>query len=146
MRDPDRWVALAQVSKPHGVRGEVKLRVYNLESDLLLELDEVLVRFPSGEAHEVSVDASRKVPGGILLKLYSVDDCDRAESLRNAEICAKRSDFPALEPGEFYACDVVGLDAYVEGTKVGCVDDFVSYPSVDIFVVRTGEALSLIHI
>ena len=46
MLPDDAWVALAEVARPHGVRGEVRLRLYNRDSDLLLEQDDVLVRFP----------------------------------------------------------------------------------------------------
>ena len=38
------------------MRGEVRLQLFNRDSDLLLDLDEVLVRFPDGDEHEVSVD------------------------------------------------------------------------------------------
>ncbi len=41
------WVPLAEVARPHGVRGELRLRPYNGDSDLLLGLDEVLVRLPT---------------------------------------------------------------------------------------------------
>jgi 16S rRNA processing protein RimM len=141
LTNPDRWVPIAIVAKPHGVRGETKLRVFNDESELLLELDEVLLRLPSGEEHEVSIDAARRIPDGILVKFYSVDDRERAESIRNAELCARRSHFPELEAGEFYACDVVGAAAYVGAEKVGIIDDYRSYPSVDIFVLRTETCL-----
>jgi 16S rRNA processing protein RimM len=68
------WVPLAEVARPHGVRGEVRLRLFNRDSDLLLTLGEVLVRFPDGEEQEVSVDAARRANDAILMKLYSVDD------------------------------------------------------------------------
>jgi 16S rRNA processing protein RimM len=134
-----RWIALAQVTKPHGIRGEVKLRVFNEDSDLLLELDEVLLRLTDGQEHEVSIDAVRKVPGGILVKFYSVDDRDRADDIRGAEVCAKREDFPKLDTGEFYACDVIGLPGLLEGAAVGTILDYRSYPSVDIFVLKTDK-------
>ena len=57
MLAPDAWVPLAEVMRPHGVRGELRLRPFNRDSDLLLDLDEVLVRFPDGDEQEVSVDA-----------------------------------------------------------------------------------------
>jgi hypothetical protein len=56
---PGDWVALAEVARPHGVRGEVRLKVYNTESDLLLAQEEVLVKLADGAEHEVSVDGSR---------------------------------------------------------------------------------------
>src|SRR5678815_1334731 len=39
-----RWVALAEVARPHGVRGEVRLNLFNAESDLLLDVDEADVK------------------------------------------------------------------------------------------------------
>jgi 16S rRNA processing protein RimM len=134
-----RWIPLAEIAKPHGIKGELKLRVFNLESDMLLELDEVLIRLEDGTEHEVTVDKARKMPDGVLVKLFSVDDRNRAEELRGAVVCAKREDFPPLDEGEFYACDIVGLPVFVAGSPnaIGTLTDYRSYPSVDIFVVHT---------
>jgi 16S rRNA processing protein RimM len=140
---PDDWVPLAEVARPHGVRGEVRLKLYNADSDVLLELDEVLVRLPSGEEHEVSVDAARRADTAILMKLHSVDDRDRAEEIRGALVCARRRDFPPLDEGEFYACDVVGARVVVrrdgELAPLGHVSEFVTYPSVDALRVKAGD-------
>ena len=133
--DATRWVALAEVARPHGIRGEVKLRVYNQDSDVLLELDEVLVRLATGEEHEVSIDVARRADKSILLKLHSVDDRNRAEELRGAKICVRRSDFPALAEGEFYACDVEGAEVVLGDEVLGTVREFVMYPTVDAFVI-----------
>ena len=56
MLSPEAWVPLGEVARPHGVRGEVRVQPYNRDSDLLLQLEEVLVRFPEGDEQEVSVD------------------------------------------------------------------------------------------
>jgi 16S rRNA processing protein RimM len=134
------WVPLAEVARPHGVRGELRLRLYNSDSDLLLELDEVLVRFPDGDEQEVSVDGARRADDAILMKLHSVDDRDRAEEMRGVTICARRGDFPALEEGEFYACDVEGARVVVDdgegGTRdVGRVTALRVYPATQVLVV-----------
>ena len=115
MLDAEAWVPLAEVARPHGVKGELRLRPYNRDSDLLLDLDEVLVRFPGGEAHEVSVDGARRANDAILMKLFSVDDREGADALRGALVCARRRDFPPLDEGEFYACDIEGAQVVVEG-------------------------------
>lgn len=133
------WVPLGEVARPHGVRGELRVRPYNRDSDLLLEQDEVLVRLPDGEEHEVSVDGARWANDAILMKLYSVDDRDRADELRGALVCVRRADFPPLEEGEFYACDVEGARVVLasdEGeSEVGRVRGLRSYPTADVLVV-----------
>lgn len=139
MLSPDAWVALAEVARPHGVRGEVRLRLYNEDSDVLLDRDEVLVRLPDGTEHEVSVDFARRADRAILMKLHSVDDRNRAEEIRGAKICVRRGDFPALEPGEFYACDVEGAEVRLGeagGEVLGVVREFLSYPSIDALLIE----------
>jgi 16S rRNA processing protein RimM len=138
------WVPLAEIARPHGVRGELRLRLFNRQSDLLLELDEVLVRFPDGEEDEVSVEGARRANDAILMKLHSVDDRDHAEQLRGALVCARRADFPPLEDGEFYACDIEGARVVVEtaeGTQrdVGLVRALRTYPSTNVLVVDAAD-------
>jgi 16S rRNA processing protein RimM len=94
------------------------------------------VRLPDGEEHEVSVEKARRADQAILMKLYSVDDRDRAGELRGALICVRRGDFPPPEEGEFYTCDVLGATVLCDGREVGTVRDLRSYPSVDVLVVR----------
>jgi 16S rRNA processing protein RimM len=138
------WVPLAEVARPHGVRGELRLRLYNGDSDLLLELDEVLLRFPDGDEQEVSVDGARRADDAILMKLHSVDDRDRAEELRGVTICARRADFPPLEAGEFYACDVEGARVVVDdgagGVRdIGRVRAMREYPATPVLVVDAAD-------
>jgi len=134
------WIPLAEVMRPHGVRGEVRLRPYNRDSELLLDLDEVLVRFPNGEESEVTVEGVRPANDAILIKLCSVDDRNEAEQLRGAVVCGRRSEFPPVDDGEFYVCDIEGAVVLVgasEGaqTELGRVRELVSYPTVDVLIV-----------
>ncbi len=139
---PDDWVPLAVVGRAHGVRGELRAHPFDRDSHLLSEVDEVLVRFVDGErrgeAHEVSVDSVRPGNDALLVKLHGVDDRDAADDVKGAHLCVKRADFPPLEDGEFYACDVVGAQAVLgDGTVVGIVQSLQAYPSVDLLVVAT---------
>jgi 16S rRNA processing protein RimM len=140
----DDWVPLADVLRPHGVRGELRLRLYNRDSDLLLDQEEILLRFPNGDEQEVSVDGARRADMAILMKLHSVDDRDRAEELRAAVVCIRRGSFPPPEPGEFYACDVEGARVVVdEGDGVerelGRVIALRTYPATDVLEVGAAD-------
>jgi 16S rRNA processing protein RimM len=139
--DPDRWGPLAEIARAHGVKGEVRLKLFNTASDVLLEQDEVLVRTPDGEEHEVSVDQARRADDAILMKLYSVDDRDRADELRGSHICVRRKDFPPLEEGEHYTIDLVGAAATMNGQALGKVTDVTAYPTLDVLVVNDGKQL-----
>lgn len=138
--DAESWVPLAEIARPHGVRGEVRLRLFNTTSNTLLGQEEVLVRLPGGEEHEVSVERARRADDAILMKLYSVDDRDRADELRGALVCVRRRDFPEVEAGEFYAIDVIGAEVRLDGSRLGEVAEIVTYPSVEVMLVRADDA------
>lgn len=139
MKRTEEWIPVAEIARSHGVRGEVRLRPFNKDSDVLLQVDEVLVRLPDGEEHEVSVDRARPADGAVLMKLHSVDDKDRADELRASTVLVRRGDFAPLAEGEFYVCDVVGSTVVHGEAVVGELVDLRSYPSVDVLVVRAPE-------
>jgi 16S rRNA processing protein RimM len=132
-----RWVPLAEVARPHGVRGEVRVKMYNSDSELLPSLSEVLVRRRDGAERTIRLQSVRGADAGYLLaKLEGVDDRDAAESFRGAELCVRRDAFPPLEEGEFYACDVVGARLYGPDGELGIVEDLASYPTADVLIGR----------
>lgn len=130
-----RWIALAEVARPHGVRGELRLRVFNQESDLLLDVERVLLRTKDGDKPMI-VDFARRTNDAILMKLRGIDDRDRAAALRGAEVCVKRADFPPLEAGEFYACDIEDARVLLGAEDIGRVRELRTYPSVDVLYVE----------
>lgn len=121
---------LAEVARPHGVRGELRLKVFNADSDLLLGVENVRV----GDKERL-VDNARRANEAILMKLRGVDDRDAADTLRGAEISVRRSVFPALGEGEFYVCDIEGARVVHEGREIGRVTALRSYPTVEALVV-----------
>jgi 16S rRNA processing protein RimM len=141
MSSQARWVALAEVTRPHGVRGEVRLRLYNSDSELLPSQSEVLLRPASGGEKPVRVESMRGADAGHLIaKFRGIDDRDQADLLRRAEVCVPREAFPPLDEGEFYVCDVIGARVVGPGGELGQVQDLVNYPSADAFVVKIALA------
>lgn len=133
-----RWVELAEITRSHGIRGEVRVRLFNPDSDVLFQLKEVRLRLTDGTERDVPIQSVRPVEGGLLLKLRPINDRDRADELRGVRLLAKRSDFPALEEGEFYVCDVVGANVYLvdQDEPVGTLFELRNYPTVDVLVVK----------
>jgi 16S rRNA processing protein RimM len=135
-----RWIPLAEVARPHGVKGELRLKVYNQDSDILLDQDDVHLRLKDGTEQDVSVDRARRADDAILMKLHSVDDRDRADELRGAVISVDRRAFPPAEDGEFYVCDILGAKVTVEaGAHLGEVKELRSYPTVDVLVIKAAD-------
>ena len=145
---PGPWVPLAEVARPHGVRGELRLRLFNRDSDLLLSLDEVLVRFPDGREEEVSVDAARRANDAILMKLYSVDDRDGAEGLRGAP-SARAERLPRARAGRVstlrHRGSASGPSQRTTGSTrdLGRVKELRTYPTTSALLVEAGDGTAL---
>ena len=135
-----RYVALAEVARPHGVRGELRLKIYNPDSDLLERQRRVRMVDKEGGARLVRIKSVRAVPGALLIRLDGVNDRDAAEALRGARFEVPRD---ALEPidgaDEFYDVDLIGARVVHEGKALGTVTDVAHYPTCDALVVQPEE-------
>ena len=56
-----RQVPVAEVARPHGIRGELRLKLYNEQSDLLLRRPAVKLTFADGSSRDVRIDTARSV-------------------------------------------------------------------------------------
>ena len=130
-----RWVPVAEVARPHGVRGELRLKIYNEGSELLLRPREVKLRMPDGEEREARLTSGRPASKALLVTLSGVGDRDQAELLREARVCVPRDEVPVLGEGEFYACDIEGAKVLFGADEVGHVTELQSYPACDVLVV-----------
>ena len=141
----DRLVAIGQIARPHGVQGELRVRVYNPESGLLGRGRTVTIQPAEGPARLAKVARVRETEGALLVTLDGVADRTAAEAIRGAELSIKRSEFPDLPDGEFYACDVEGARALLNGELIGTVERLQSYPTCDVLVITktTGEEVEL---
>lgn len=130
--DDDTLVALGVVVRPHGVRGELRIHRFNPDSDLLLGLDEVVLRRSDGTgARVVTIRSSRPSHEAVLLVLEGVDDRDAAEALRGLELCIPRDQLPPTEEDEYYLVDLLGLGVFDGEKRIGTVDRLFEYPSCD---------------
>jgi 16S rRNA processing protein RimM len=136
----DELVELAAVMRAHGLNGELLLKVFNPESELLFGLSHVFVRHRAGALSTREVESTHQHGGHVLLALKGVQTREQAEDLRGALICVRRDALPALADDEHYFVDLVGSIARdASGQEVGRVLDVIDYPSVCCFVVETKD-------
>jgi len=143
--DDDTLVPLGVVARPHGLGGELRVKPFNPETELLREPGrQVRLRAPGADddapADLREILSVREGPDVLLIRLEGVDDRDAADALRGVELCVRRGDFPALpddDPDAIYLVDLVGLrvvadDAEADGdaATVGVVVEILDYPSV----------------
>jgi 16S rRNA processing protein RimM len=130
------WVALGYVAGTHGLRGDIRIKQHNPDSELLFELEQVALR-AHGQLTTYELASVRNAQKGLLVHLLGVDSIEAAEKLRGAELCVPRSALPELAPGEFYHVDLEGLAVCdAAGQQVGVVERVCDYPASRVVRVR----------
>jgi 16S rRNA processing protein RimM len=137
----ERWIALGVVMGTHGVRGELRVKLHNPESELLYDLDAVQLR-AAGGLRQYAIEQVRAGGKGVLMRLGGVDTIEQAQALRGVELCVARSRLPALPDGEFYHCDLEGLTLVdATGATQGKVERVFDYPAASVLRVRTDRGV-----
>ncbi len=133
--DGDR-VVLGIVTRPHGVRGEVRVHRFNTDSTLMLELDRLLL-VEHGVPREVRVLSRKRSGDADVLGLEGCTSPESAERLRGAEIAVLKRALPQLDDDEHYHTDLVGMRVLEKGREIGTVIAVQSYPASDVLRTRT---------
>ena len=124
-------VVIGSVASPHGVRGTLRVKVTGSGR----HLREGVAPVVDGVRRRIL--QVRETPKGFLVDVEGIHDRDAASGLRGTEMLLDRGELDAVEEGEFYVGDLVGLDAYDEsGTRLGEVLDLYATPAHDVLVVR----------
>lgn len=125
-------VALAAVAGAHGVKGEVRLKLF---ADSVESLARQPTLFVGGsERRLVDVREGGKTA---VARFEGVSDRNAAEALRGQLVEVDRSALPPLEEGEYYHADLVGIPCFDrEGRKVGEVAAVENFGAGDLLEVE----------
>ena len=112
----ERKIALAAVAGAHGVRGELRLKLFSDSVDSLSRHQKLYV---GGVERALLSVRDGKTP---VARFDGIADRSAAEALRGSLVEIDRSALPPLEEGEYYHADLLGLAAVdAGGAKVGTV-------------------------
>jgi 16S rRNA processing protein RimM len=129
---PEPRIALAAIAGAHGVRGELRLKLFSESVDSLSRHEALYVA-----GVERRLLAIRDGGKTAVARFEGVDDRSAAEALRGALVEVDRSALPPLEEGEYYHADLVGLEAIDgDGNRVGIVAAVENYGAGDLLEIE----------
>ena len=146
LNQPARIVPVAKIDAPHGVRGLVSLHLAEATPEVLAANDEWSLRDAKGGSWRKTKVLETKHRGDRMLALLEgISDRNQAQELQGMTVGIERSAFPEPSKGEYYWCDLVGLDVLDESNALlGEVTRLHSVPSNDILEVKGKEGTLLI--
>jgi 16S rRNA processing protein RimM len=123
---------IGEVLKPQGIRGELKVKTY---TDFPEDVKAFGTVYIDNQPYKI---LSFRVgnDGAAYMGLRGIPDRNAAELFRGKKLEGEREDAPALEEGQYYIVDIIGLSCETEeGEILGTVKD-ISNLSSDIYTIE----------
>ena len=128
----ERRIALAAVAGAHGIKGEVRLKLFSDSAESLSRHQSLYVG--GAERRLLFVRDGGKTA---VARFEGVNDRSAAEALRGSLVEIDRSALPPLEEGEYYHADLIGLECVDrDGARVGTVVAVENYGAGDLLEVE----------
>lgn len=136
----EKFLTVAKIVKPQGIRGEVKVIAMTDSPEDLSSFTKVYI---GGNAYKLL--KSRSMGGDCaIISLSGVCDRNSAELLRGMEVEVARDEAPALPEGKYYIADVIGCVAVDSlGNVLGKVVN-VTPARTDVYEVEKENGLRLV--
>jgi 16S rRNA processing protein RimM len=130
----ERPIALAAVAGAHGVKGELRLKLFCDSVESLSRHKKLRV---GGAERALLSIRDGKMP---VARFEGVADRTAAEALRGSLVEVDRDALPPLEEGEYYYADLIGLTACDQsGRHAGTVVAVENYGAGDLLEIEDGE-------
>lgn len=136
----EKRVALAAVAGAHGVRGELRLKLFGQGPQSLAAHERLVVG--GTERRLLAVAGAGRTT---VARFEGIADRNAAEALRGALVEIDRSALPPLEAGEYYHADLIGLPCVGQsGEPAGQVVAVENFGAGDLLEVELDGRRALI--
>ena len=131
-------IALAAVAGAHGVKGELRLKLFTDSVENLARHKRVVIG-----GVERKLEVVRPGSTGAIARIAGIADRAAAEALRGSLVEVERSALPPLEEGEYYHADLIGLPCVdAGGGELGRVVAVENYGAGDLLEVKRPDGKS----
>lgn len=142
------FVILGTVARPHGIRGELKVRSYMETPGDLSRYRQLYLSADKGMTRVPYTNIQTKNNGNtVILKLQECTTREQAEQLAGMEIWVASSELPSVGKDEFYLYTLEGKQACLEtGQNLGKITAIMSGNAQDLLVIRDTEREYLVPV
>ncbi|MCV6613707.1 MAG: ribosome maturation factor RimM [Cellvibrionaceae bacterium] len=132
-------VNIGRITGVFGIKGWVKIHSDTEPRENIFEYSPWWLKTRHG-VKPVEIDQAKPHGNGLIAHIKGVDDRDIAETYTKVDIAVERAQLPALEEGEYYWHQLVGLKVITEqGPEplvLGAVQKLLATGANDVLVVK----------
>jgi 16S rRNA processing protein RimM len=136
------YLILGEILRPHGIRGELRMRILTAYPEHLSELENVYLGRDPMKANAVSysVEHIRMHQAYGLLKLKGIDDRDQADRLRTLYVMANLEDAIPLEDDEIYLYELIGMTVKTDdGKTLGTISEVMETGANEVYIIDSPQ-------
>ena len=123
-----QYIEAGEIVTTHGVRGEVKVLCWLDDPEMLCEFDRCRIAGKDYTMEQVRVQKTCN-----LVKLSGIDTMEAAQAMRGKVVELYRED---IDDEVIFAAELVGVEVYAEGEKIGKITEVLDYPGNSVYVVK----------
>lgn len=136
----DELVTIAKIVRTRGLRGEVVADLLTDFPERFTGLENVVAVLPNGQRRELIIEKFFFQKERVVLKFREYDSIEKAETLRNTDICVNESDAVELEDDEFFDWELEGCQVEtIEGAKLGPVREILRTGGTEVLLIDGAE-------
>lgn len=137
-----QYLLLGEVLRPHGIRGELRVRLLTDYPERIAQLQHVYLG-SSPEDRKITrhpVEHMRMHQEYGLLKLASIHDRSDAEALRGLFVMVRLQDAIPLDDDEIYLFQLIGMTVKThDGLDLGKISDVLETGANDVYIVESEQ-------
>ncbi len=144
------YLVVGEILRPHGLRGELRMRVHSDFPEQLPALEYVYLSDSSAadRLEKLAVNGLRFNKEFALLSLAGYADRNAAELLRGKLVMIDLAQTAPLADGEYFLFQLIGLLVRAAGQDIGRVKEVLQTGANDVYLVQSaqyGEVLLPAH-
>lgn len=140
----DQAVHVGKITKPHGIKGEVKILALSGEPEPFMVYRDVMLVDGQGQITRVALKKCRVQGRFAITLLDGITSRNQSEDLAGVQVWVDEAYLPELDESEFYWRDAMGRDVVSkDGQIIGRLINIFDAGGTDMMVVQTdlGEVL-----
>lgn len=137
----ENLIAVARISTPHGVRGEVRLQPLTDFPHRFAETKYLLL----ADGVRLDLESARLQKDTVLAKFRGMDTPEAWIPFRHKELYVTEDALMPLPAGQYYIHQIVGIEVFDEsGAFLGILNDVFQTGSNDVYVVKSPDGKELL--
>ena len=138
-------VIIGKCGRPYGVRGWLHIQSFTADPNNILKYRQWILITSQGKQKPVSLEDLRAHGNHFVAKIKGIDNPEDAKIISLFQIAMAKNDLPALEEGEYYWEELIGLHAILpNGNPLGIVDSLFETGANDVIAVTTPKGKELL--